>query len=437
MARLKFLATVVALTALAAIAVPGAWAGTYEVQVCGQAGPGDGLTFSEIPNSVGFESEFSCGSPGKFGGQINLHADSQTNMRGGALWTLKAPDETAIRNLEATRLAIPTWTPRTLVWEVKNGRGTLLDSLASPSAEVGIKYSVNSTSVTIGMRCTRNVCQTGDSGPSVSLSEIVATMEDNRPPRASISTTPQLEGAVKGTVAIPYRATDVGSGVRLSALIVDGAPVASAEDANGGRCVAPFRFLAPCKLALDSSFVLDTTKLANGPHLVRVLIVDASGLEATSVEIPLTVDNTPPPPVDPPKPPTPPVVPPVTPPAPPAGPPMLAPPVKLPPALGAVSLSRRRIASGGKAVLRFTSSEAGTLTVAIGRVGAAPAPGGATAGPGPLTRAVAAGPGSLAIAAKVKGKPLRPGAYLLTATLRTADGRASTPATLRIKVQPR
>jgi len=426
-AQVKVLAILVALAALAAIAAPGAWAGTYEVQVCNQFAPGDGLTFSEAPNSVGFESEFSCGNPGRFGGILNIHADSQTNTRGGGAWTLKAPKETAIRSLEATRLAIPAWTPRTLVWEVKNGRGAQLDSVASPGPEVGVKYSVTSTSLTIGMRCTRNTCSTGDSGPGVSLNGVVATMEENEPPEVSVLATQELAGPVHGTVEIPFKATDKGAGVRLSALFVDGQLSASAEDTNGGRCVAPFRFLVPCDLELDSSFALDTTRLTNGPHLVHVEVGDASGIPATSANVLVTVDNTPPP--DPPNPPTPPVVPPVAPPV----PPTLAPPMKLPPALSAVSLSRKSIAAGkGKAELRFASSEAATLTVVISPAQPQSAKPLAT-----LTRAVGAGPGKLALAAKAKGRPLRPGPYRLTATLRTPDGRASAPATLRFKVLPR
>jgi hypothetical protein len=423
-------ALLAAIGALAAFSAPSAWAGTYKVEVCSQTGGGDGLSFSEGQNALGFESESSCGVPGRFGGILNLHADSQTNTRGGALWTLRAPSETAIQGLEATRLAVDTWAPRTLLWEVKNGRGELLDSIAAPAAETGVKYSVNSTSTTIGMRCTRNVCTTGDSPPAVSLSGIVATMEENRPPAAAVLTTPELEGPVKGMVSIPYSATDVGSGVRLSALIVDGQLSASAEDTNGGRCVEPFRFLAPCRPAIDSTFALDTTKLKNGPHLVHVLAIDASGLETRSANLPLTVDNTPPK-VDPPKPPAPPVPPTPIPPTPPVAP-TLTPLAKLPPALSGVSLSRKSVkAKQGKTDLRFTSSEPGTLTIAISPAQPRSAKPLAT-----LTRAVGAGPGSLAITVKAKGRPLRPGAYLVTVTARAADGRASVPAKLRFKVLP-
>jgi hypothetical protein len=431
-AQVKALAILVALVALAAIATPGASAGTYEVQVCSQIGGGDGLTFSEGENALGFEPESTCGNPGRFGGSLSVRADSQTNTRGGALWTLSSPTETAIKSVEATRLTVSSWTPRTLLWEVKNGRGTGLDSVAAPSVETGVKYAVNATSMTIGMRCTRNVCTTGDSPPRVSLNGIVATMEENKRPEVSVLATPELAGPVRGTVAIPFKATDKGAGVRLSALFVDGQLTASAEDTNGGKCVVPFRFLVPCDLELEASFALDTTRLKNGPHLIHVEVGDASGIPATSENVLVTVDNTPPP-VDPPDPPTPPVVPPVAPPV----SPTLAPPMKLPPALSGVSLSRKSIAAGrGKADLRFTSSEAGRLTVAISPMTSFAARG-ETKALATVSRSVGAGPGALRVAAKAKGKALRPGAYRLTATLRTADGRASAPATLRFKVLPR
>jgi hypothetical protein len=103
------------------------------------------------------------------------------------------------------------------------------------------------------------------------------------------------------------------------------------------------------------------------------------------------------------------------------------------PVLRRVSLSRTRFAvtraaAGMRAgtVLRFSSSEAGTLSIRIERV----RPPQGVNRPVTLTRAIGAGPNRLALSGIVGGRPMKPGSYRLTLRARDAAGNRS-KATLR------
>jgi Tol biopolymer transport system component len=116
------------------------------------------------------------------------------------------------------------------------------------------------------------------------------------------------------------------------------------------------------------------------------------------------------------------------------------------PVLSAVSLSHARFAAGartGASALRFTTSEAGRLTVVVERAlpgrkvhracRAVPRPvrrGACTLlrRAATLTAAVKAGRGSLALGGRAGRRALAPGSYRLTLTVRDAAGNVSKPA---------
>jgi hypothetical protein len=118
------------------------------------------------------------------------------------------------------------------------------------------------------------------------------------------------------------------------------------------------------------------------------------------------------------------------------------------PVLSAVSLSRRRFRLGRAptalaaraevargTVLRFSSSEAGTLSVAITRLRAAGKKKAKALKPlATLTRTIGAGAGHLAFSGRIARKPLRPGRYALSLTATDAAGNASTPTRLAVTI---
>ena len=95
------------------------------------------------------------------------------------------------------------------------------------------------------------------------------------------------------------------------------------------------------------------------------------------------------------------------------------------PVLTNVSVAPKRFGAAARAkphrtTLRFTSNEAGTISVAIYRLKAKKPT--AT-----LTQPIAAGKGHLALSARIGKKRLRPGRYVLSVTESDAAGNISAP----------
>ncbi|HVQ60244.1 MAG TPA: hypothetical protein VMS60_15185 [Solirubrobacterales bacterium] len=422
--RSPFLAAALgAIALLAGVLAPNASAGAYDVNVCTETGATDAFRIMGEPGTEGLEAQNTCGVPGQ--PRLLLLAQANTIVRRSLTATLQAPDDTFIEKLKAVRATGPDWPTDQIVWGLSTGSGRVLEQISARRLEENVSFDINSTSVIASLRCIQINCQLGATRPLVAMRAIVATIVDITPPEVDIPNVPELEAPVKGTVTIPFRATDLGGGIASTFLFVDGAPVATREETNEGRCSTPYRFLVPCALALDRTFLLDTTRLSDGPHTVQVRAADAGNLDKVSRDVRLTVDNTPTtaPPADPP-----------TTPAPSTTPPKTGSGMRVPPRLSSLSLSRKSVAAGKRLQLRFAASEAGTLSVAIAPMAGAAARGKAAKPLSTLTRTVAAGPGAIPIATRVRGRLLRPGAYGVTVSLRKADGSSSERATLRFRV---
>jgi hypothetical protein len=105
------------------------------------------------------------------------------------------------------------------------------------------------------------------------------------PPSGSLT----ASGVLSGTQGVSFSASDVGGGVASAVIEVDGVAVAQQE-----LCTAPFTAVVPCKLAASASVSLDTSKLADGAHSVRVRAFDATGSNvATYGPFTITTSNAP------------------------------------------------------------------------------------------------------------------------------------------------
>jgi hypothetical protein len=310
------------------------------------------------------------------------------------------------------------WESPDIVWEIRTGTDRL-ERIASAIPEAPVEYTVNSSLVFASLQCARRPCLPPPGQAvlhaEISLREIVAAVDDSLPPVVAIGPFPGA-GPVRGAIEIPFVAHDEGSGVAAARLLVDGVVVASVLDSNDGKCVAPFRFMAPCKPELSSSIPLDTTQLSEGSHELRVVVTDGAGQDGESAPVSIDVRNA-----------AAPVVP-----APPA-------PDRTAPTLSGVSLSRSRFLVGkartalrAKApigtALRFSSNEPGTLSVAIAK-----AKSGARATTA-LTLSISTGSGRVPLSGRVGGKALRPGRYRFAVSVRDAAGNASAPVTLPFTV---
>ncbi len=81
-----------------------------------------------------------------------------------------------------------------------------------------------------------------------------------------------------GKQSVSVSATDKGSGVYQAQLEIDGSIAQTMTlDDNGGQCRPPFTASVPCKLSASATVNLDTTRLADGAHALRILVSDATG----------------------------------------------------------------------------------------------------------------------------------------------------------------
>jgi hypothetical protein len=402
--RLAF--ALAALGSFAAVAPPGASASSYIVHVCTADAAGNDLELTVDPGTVGFSVRQTCTTPSSAVTQIA----GGNSLTGGSTWALRAPPGTTIQTLGGVR-ELTGWENPDIIWEIRNGTDRL-ERISSDVPDAPRQYTVNSDIVFASLQCTRRPCLPLPGKPSlhmeIGLRDVVATVDDSVPPTAAVD--PLGSGPVRGVVEIPYVARDVGSGVAETQLLVDGLFVASASDSNEGKCVDPYRFMAPCKPELRSSLPLDTTTLRDGRHEVRVLVTDGTELSGESALVPIEVRNAPAP----------------------VGPPPTADPPhevdRTAPVLSGVSLSRKRFRGGS--ALRFTSSEAGTLSIVISKAkkGAR-----ATAA---LTLPLSTGSGKVPLGGRVGGKALRPGRYRLAVSARDAAGNASRPIVLPFTILP-
>jgi hypothetical protein len=421
-----FALALAAIGSLAAVSPPSAFAGTYTVNVCTprpNAGTGDGVVLERDPGTIGFGIFQTCGAALSRVEQTATGAEAI----GGSRWSLRAPEGTVIRTLTGSREQT-TWENSDIVWEVRSDDAGQLDRIATSIPGGPVNYAVNSDLVFASLVCARSPClpRPGNASlmTSISLKNLVATLEDDFPPTVAVDPL-SIPGTVRGTIEIPFLAHDRGSGIFTVALLVDGGFFSVVTDPNDGKCMAPIRFLVPCKLDLSSSIPFDTTELSEGTHEVEVVASDIAGGSTIAGPFSVDVRNAPGP---------------VGPPSPNPGPSPNTNPSQMldrtAPALSGASLSRKRFRVGkartalsarakapGGTMLRFSSSEAGTLSIAIAKAkGAKPI---AT-----LTRSIAAGPGKVPLSGRIGKKPLRPGRYRLTLSAKDAAGNASTPVAL-------
>jgi hypothetical protein len=82
---------------------------------------------------------------------------------------------------------------------------------------------------------------------------------------------------VTGTVSVDFQANDEGSGVRSVGLEVDGQVVATEGFTSpSAKCTLPYTGARPCLATVAGSLALDTTKLYDGSHRVRLIARDAT-----------------------------------------------------------------------------------------------------------------------------------------------------------------
>jgi hypothetical protein len=111
-----------------------------------------------------------------------------------------------------------------------------------------------------------------------------------------------IEPNTSGTADLTFNAQDPeGPGVYRVLVDVDGVAVyQGTPESNGGRCasigvdtkgVSEFLYSQPCKRSVAVDVPIDTTKLSNGSHQLKVIVQDAAGNSSTVYAGAISVAN--------------------------------------------------------------------------------------------------------------------------------------------------
>jgi hypothetical protein len=334
-----------------------------------------------------------------------------------AEWTYTAPPGTEIAawsaERELTGLGGGDW--QAIVWVLEDGGARPFVPLVPAGDrpwEAARLAGLHAHQVIVRLNCGGpHACWRAGPAAELGVRSAVAVLRDDAapvagPPRGDLA---EL-GLLAGTVRLSVAAADTGGGLLRALIDVDGVDVGAAPVAGGPACrdlAAPggvHRFAArvPCPVRATVEAGLDTTRLADGPHAIRVRVEDAAG-NRTTIFGPSTrtvANRTPSPAAA----------------APPLAPPPPAPPLAAPdqprPTLLAAPARRLRV----RAWLPWHGVQATTRTTAYGRAipvrGAVTDPAGRPA-PGELVN----------LLERVAGGP-RSARWRATALARTrADGR--------------
>lgn len=170
-----------------------------------------------------------------------------------------------------------------------SGNGT------EPSTITGL----NAHKLTLGIDCQaepEQECITGASQYDVWAAMYGATVTINDPtpptlttPTGSLWETSEHNGYHTGTESLTTSAQDIGGGIQTIILTVDEKPLQTYT------ATCDFTYPQPCPTTTGSqTFTVATPELADGPHTLTVIAVDAAGNDSTIVSDQITVANNPP-----------------------------------------------------------------------------------------------------------------------------------------------
>jgi hypothetical protein len=219
---------------------------------------------------------------------------------GGVHWVLSAPEGTRFRGL-FFNLTIGHGFPQSLMnWHLFTESQELIstrDEEPAPNPNKRLpanglhNFAFNPTRAIVSdLYCDPHVvCQNGRL--ELVLQGLRTEVEDFFTPGLVEPVLPRTP--LRGTLPVPIEAEDIGGGIANLALFVDGRELIRENLSNGGKCVAPYRYLVPCQLKVKSTLNLDTTALAEGEHDLQVVVTDVGGNTTASHAADFVVHNTP------------------------------------------------------------------------------------------------------------------------------------------------
>ncbi len=296
-----------AITAFAAVAfavvllgltmAAGADAGTYMIDNCPAAQTGDynvgpWTQSGSVPGPGSFKQ--TCATPGdSFGissGELSsngtageeLQAPSPITIQRVRLWW-KAPKPT--ENGGWSYALIDAYSPG---WSrIYQAETPVAADGSGQDAPTELPLPTNTTKLQVEIYCTRSQNCDYAQDP-LELLGAQLTLADSSLPSAT-ATGGALAGAgpVSGTVSLAYNASDTGSGVRATELLLDGRPVAK----NDYLAQCPYQNFAACPQSLSDAIAWDTTGAGNGAHELALRVLNAAGNASIVDEHTIAIDN--------------------------------------------------------------------------------------------------------------------------------------------------
>jgi hypothetical protein len=289
---------------LVAGAAPAA-AGTYTVHGChtpdGKAAPIDGWASGYNPGASGYigNNDYCAGGGGLTMSHFIPAGYGSFSWSNGTLsrWTFTAPKDTEIASV-ALRRSFTGSNDAALGFQVIDRSGYRDYCFGGCTRAGDVTYGdVGGTTLQVQQICASGGRDCSDSHSVLSAVQrsAIALRDDAAPTLAAPAGSLVAPGRVLAGVAdASIAAQDVGGGLATIAVEVDGAVVdGRTVDANGGRCATPYTALVPCKLSATAAIAFDTNRVADGRHVLRLLVTDAAGNTAAAGPLDITVRNTP------------------------------------------------------------------------------------------------------------------------------------------------
>jgi hypothetical protein len=291
--------------ALALVGASPVFAGTYTVHGChtpdGRAAPIEGWASGYNPGASGYigNNDYCAAGGGLTMSHFIPAPYTSFSWSNGTVsrWTFTAPKDTEIASV-ALRRSFTGSNDLALGFQAIDRTGYRECCFGGCTLAGDTTYgNVGGTTFQVQQLCASGGRDCSDTHSVVSVVErsAIALRDDTAPtlsaPAGSLVTPGRvLAGIADASVA----AQDTGGGLATVAVEIDGAVVERrAVDANGGRCVTPYTALVPCKLSATAAIALDTNRIADGRHVLRLLVVDAAGNTAAVGPLDITVRNTP------------------------------------------------------------------------------------------------------------------------------------------------
>lgn len=288
-----FFSAVLVVCALGLAGATSAGAATYSVYAC--VGPND----EALPNyawhpavkTLGQSPSFSFGSNC---GDLSVAANPNDAfaLDDGAGYVFAAPTGTTISGYAVNRAGLINFPPST------NGQTQLSSGIQEASASaitefgcvvvtsdcetapsIVTKEGLALERLSVGVRC----AAVSESCPAGSFTQLSSRLLDARvdvedptaPAITAVGGVLPGSNALAGFHALDVTASDVGGGVRIINLAIDG-NFTQASGA-GGSCGQPYTLRAPCPSALGRTLTVNTAALTHGVHTATLTAVDAAG----------------------------------------------------------------------------------------------------------------------------------------------------------------